>query len=204
MPKAEKITARILDEAEKSAAAVLEAARAEAERDLAAAQSQAEDVVRQGARDAINAAVEQKRHKLSAIESELRKEVLSVRRTLLDSVFDKALSKLVALPAETKIEMMAPRIMEASPDGRGELMLTERDAGDLGSRLLTLLGDLYAKAGVKCELAISAQRINASGGFVLKAGNIEYNNTFETLLKAAKDELESKVAALLFAEEQRG
>jgi len=204
VPNAEKITKRILEEAEQSAAAIVEEARKTAAEDLAAAQKKAEDILQQAAREATEAAAEHKKHKLAAIESELRKEVLATRRRLLESVFEKALTKLAAMAPEEQIKMMVSRILEAAPDGRGEILLTKKDAADLGPQLLAAVEKLYTSKGVKPELTISKQTINATGGFVLKAGNIEYNNTFETLIKASKGDLEGQIVSVLFAGETHG
>ena len=204
MQNAQKITDRILKEAKQSGAAMIEAANADAAKKLAAAQAQADEFIKQARQEASVAAEEHKRRRLSAIESELRKEVLATRRALLDGVFDKALKKLAAMSADEQVAMMAPRIIEASPDGRGEILLTKKDAGVFGEKLLTAVKDLYVKAGIKPELKVSAQNINVSGGFVLKTANIEYNNTYEALVKASKEDLERKVAAVLFEAKPSG
>ena len=204
MQNAQRITSRILSEAEQSKAALLEAAKADAAQKLAAAQAQADEILKQAAQETAVAAQAQKKRRLSAIDSELRKEVLSTRRTLLDNVFDKALQKLTDRPSADQVAMMASRIVEASPDGRGEIMLSAKDAAALGGQLLEKVQDLYSRSGLKPELKISSRTINTSGGFVLKIGDIDYNYTYDALVKASKEELESKVAALLFADETSG
>jgi len=198
MQNAQKITDRIIKEAKEAAAAVIEAAKAEAAEKLAAAQAQADEFVKHGQQEAAQAAEEQKRRRLSAVDSELRKEVLAARRSLLDGVFDKALQKLAALKPEEQVAMMAPRIVEAAPDGKGQVFLAKKDAAAFGEKLMNAVNELYAKKGVKPELNIAKENISVTGGFVLKTANIEYNNTYEALIKASKEELERKVAAVLF------
>ena len=204
MQNAQKITDRILSEGKQAGALMIEAARADAAQKLAAAQAQADEFIKHAKQEVSAAAEEHKRRRLSAIESELRKEVLAARRALLDGVFDKALKKLAEMPADEQIAMMAPRIMEASPDGRGEIMLIKKDAAAFGDKLLTAVKELYDKAGVKPELSVSNLNNNVSGGFILKTANIEYNNTYEALVKASKEDLERKVAAVLFEAEPSG
>ncbi len=200
MQSTQKITERILNEAEESRNAVIASANSEAQKSLQKAKEQADAYTKQAAQEASQAAEEQKKRKLSAIESELRKEVLTVRRQILDSVFEKALSKLSAMSADSKIAMLAPRVYEASPDGRGEILMTAKEAAEFGSGLLSAVTELYAQKGIKTGLKISDRVINAGGGFILKIDDIEYNNTYDALVKVSKEELESRIAEVLFTE----
>lgn len=204
MPSAQKITSRIIEEAQQTAEAIVAEAKVKANENLTTAQKQADEILKQAAQEATNSAAELEKHKLSAIESELRKEVLSVRRKLLDSVFAAALDKLAFMQPEDKIAIMAPRIVEASPDGQGEILLTKQDADQFGPQLLDTVHKQYEAKGINPQLKLSTENVKARGGFILRNGNIEYNNTFETSLKSWKKELENQVAAILFADEVRG
>lgn len=82
--------------------------------------------------------------------------------------------------------------MEASPDGKGEIMLTAEDKSEIGESLLAAVNELYSKNGVNADIKISDKSIDASGGFILKIGNIEYNNTFDALMKGLKEDTEGK------------
>jgi V/A-type H+-transporting ATPase subunit E len=201
MQSVEKITARILSEAEAAAKAVIDEARSSADAALKEQQSKADAIIEKAKNDAQPAAVEQKKRRLSVIDLELRKQVLATRRQLLDDAFNKALNALVSMPAEQQIAAMAPRIIAAAPKGEGEILLTKNDAMAFGERLLAASKELYKKAGVDCKLVLSQKHLNAGGGFILKLSDVEYNNTYEALLKASQEELESKVAAVLFADE---
>ncbi|MFY9175086.1 MAG: V-type ATP synthase subunit E family protein [Peptococcia bacterium] len=203
MPNAQKIKSRILEEAQEAAARIIAEAEAQAKENITAAQKEADEILRQADQEATIAAVELRKHKLAAVESEMRKGLLTVRRNLLDSAFAKAVDKLVAMNPEDKIAMMAPRIVEASPDGQGEILMTREDAAQMGAQLLEAARKLYETRGIQSQLIISNENIKSRGGFVLRKGNIEYNNTYEALLKSCKEELESQVAEILFADETR-
>lgn len=49
------------------------------------------------------------------------------------------------------------------------------------------------------KLTLGDSRIDASGGFILKNGNIETNCTWEMLVRWIKDDLEAEVAKRLFS-----
>jgi V/A-type H+-transporting ATPase subunit E len=202
MQKTQKITSRILSEAKEYAEEVIAAAKAEADEKLEAARQQAEAIRRQSELEAFQAAEEHKKRRASAIESELRKEMLSTKRKLLDSVFEKALAKLAGMSSKEQIAVMVRRIMEVSPDGLGEVMLTKKDAGAFGNDLINALNEAYAKKGVKAGIKLSGQNINAIGGFILKIGDIEYNGTYEALVKLIKEEMEGKIALMLFPDDK--
>lgn len=201
MQNTQKITERILSEAEEAAKNVVDAAKAEAEANLKQAEERAEMLIKQAKQDAALAAEEHKERRLSAIDSELRRNILAVRRNLLDSVFDKALSVLKNKSANEKIDMFAQRVIKASPEGKGEIMLTARDKSEIGEKLLEAVKKLYGNNGIKADIKISDKSIDASGGFILKTGDIEINNTFETLIKASKGDIEGEIASILFPDD---
>lgn len=200
MQSAEKITSRIINEARQAAEAMLMAAQAKADEKLAETRTQAAELLKQAQRDAALAAEDQKKRRLSATESELRKEILATRRKLVDAVFEQALERLVTMPPDEQVAMLAPLIVEASPYGNGEIILTKKDAANFGDKLIAAAAKLYKK---KVALKLSESSLNARGGMIVRINNIEYNNTYEALLKVSREELESKVAAVLFAGESK-
>lgn len=196
MQKAEKLTSRIIGEAQQISGEMIQAAQSGADENLALARTQAAEILEQARKDASLAAEEQKKRKLSAIKSELRKKILATRRALIESVFEQALERLAGMPADKQVAMLAPLVVQASPSGEGEILLAKKDAAEFGDKLLAAATKLYAGP---VALKISDKHHNGRGGFILRIGDIEYNNTYEALLKATKEELEGKVAAVLFS-----
>jgi V/A-type H+-transporting ATPase subunit E len=82
----------------------------------------------------------------------------------------------------------------AIPKCEGYLILNESDREKIGEKLINSVNEKLN--GKKVILSNETQK--ASGGFVLKRGNIEINSTFETILNSMKDELTGEIASALF------
>ena len=48
------------------------------------------------------------------------------------------------------------------------------------------------------NLTFSEEKRNIEGGFILKGKGIENNNSFESLIRMERDNIETKIAELLF------
>jgi V/A-type H+-transporting ATPase subunit E len=195
----QKITQRIIGDARQTAEEQMAAAKAEAAQKLADVKAQADQILRRAQAEAASTETVQRQRKLSAIDSELRKEVLATRRNLMDRAFERALGKMAAAPAEKQVAFLAARVAEASPEGIGEIMLTVADKAKFGDQLLQAAKALYAQKGVQESIRLSDQPIRATGGFILKIGDIEYNFTYDSLVKMSRDEMEGQVASILFS-----
>lgn len=80
------------------------------------------------------------------------------------------------------------------PDCEGSIVLNAKDRENIGERLVKTVNE---KLGAE-KVALSEDTVETSGGFVLKRGKVEINNTFETLLDAMRDELTGEIANVLF------
>ncbi len=196
MQSVEKITQRILGEAQASADKVIADANAAAEKLVADKKAELDAFEEKARNEIAEAAAEQERRSLSTIDLELRRNILLAQRQAIDETFDKALAHLSQLPADKQVETLAKKVVEAAPEGKGELVMAK--GASFGSDLIAAASKLYAEAGKKCEITLSNDTVNAAGGFVLRIGSIEYNNTYEALLKACRQELEPEVFDILF------
>ena len=62
------------------------------------------------------------------------------------------------------------------------------------------MNNRLSKKGIKAALKISNEARRIQGGFILKRRGVEVNGSFETLIRTEREEIESKVAAILFGE----
>lgn len=114
---------------------------------------------------------------------------LAKKQELIDKVFEAALDKLAVLPEDDYSKLLVS-LLEQAPklEGRVEVVAVG------GKEKIT--EEAIRKA--KRDFVLSTQTMDKKGGFVLRSEDIEIDNAFETLLKEKREELETKVAKILF------
>lgn len=225
----EKITARIEAEARQEAETVLAKARSDAEAITAKYRAQAEKeretVLEKGRR----AAEERVERLKSAARMEARNEALAHRQSLIDSAFDKALTKLCSLPEGEYVELLATLAAKASVSGREKVILSKTDRAKVGEAVVKRANAILAekvspklpqelaetKTGAILDKVISgASAILAGtgmltlaeetapikGGVILSDGDVDVNCAFETLVRLEREEMAGEVSQLLFAQ----
>ncbi len=195
----EKIKARIIEEARQKADATIKQAEKEAGEIMEAAKAKAaqkrEEILGKARVEAENA----EKRVLALAELELRKQSLKVKQDLVEETFKRALRKLAAMPAEHYAGVLADMIYNAVQDGTEEVVFSASDRARLNlDSVLDSVNKKLAQSGKTANIRLSPESGNFSGGFILKRGDVELNNTFEVLLKMNREELEQDVLKILF------
>lgn len=189
----ENITANILKDATKSADDAVNAAKKSAEDIINKAKEEAAEIIKASAEKAQKDAESLKSRKVSAAELQMRKMMLQAKQDAIKNSFNTALEKLKNMPEEKYINYLAEEIIKV-PNNSGTIILNKKDKEKIGEKLIKLVNEkLNAE-----KFTLSNNTVNSSGGFVLKSGNVEINNTFEAILDSMKDELTNEVAGALF------
>lgn len=189
----ENITEKILAEANDAASAILQKAESQSLEIINEAKSKANDFLNNEALKSENDAEILKQRKVSAAQLQAKKMLLSAKQESINKSFEEALKKLNNISEEVYINFILSEI-EKSSLLEGELVLNEKDKKNIGEKLVILANEKLNTNKIK----LSNRTIQASGGFVLKNGNIEINSTFETILSSIKDELTFEVANVIF------
>lgn len=188
----ENITANILKDATKGADDAVNVAKKNAEDIINKAKEEAAEIIKASAEKAQKEAESLKSRKVSAAELQMRKMMLQAKQDAIKNSFNTALEKLKNMPEEKYINYLAEEIIKVP--NNGTIILNKKDKEKIGEKLIKLVNEkLNAE-----KYTLSNNTVNSSGGFVLKSGNIEINNTFEAILDSMKDELTNEVAGALF------
>ena len=201
----EKITGQIDADVQKEIDAALDQARAQA-REIEArydsqAQTQAEAIRRKGEQDA---ALRQERL-VDVARLEARKTILAAKQELVGQAFDLALKKLLELPDQEYISLLAKLAVSASRTGREQVILSQKDRSRYGKQAVTMANDMLAKkAGPRAAqtdgmLTLAEESRPMAGGLILRDGKVETNCSFEVLIHLQRDSLSAEVARALFA-----
>lgn len=223
----EKITARIetdvkaeIEEIRKNAEARAAEIRADYEAKAKAAAEKAEAAGRE-------AAARQKERLESAAKMDAKKELLAAKQACLDEAFEQARKKLLALPEDEYVELLARLAVQASTTGREELIFSQRDRERVGAKVVSRANAMLAEASAPemkeemkeskiggfiakvvtgahaffngtAQLTLSEETREMEGGLTLRDGNVEVNCAFETQLRVLRSDMAAEIAAILF------
>ena len=190
----EKITARIAEDGKAENDALLAEARAQAAeiraKAEAAAQAAADEVLAQGRRDA----GEHARHLDSMAQMECRKAVLAAKQDVIEEAFQAAHKKLLDLPREEYVALLASLAAQASATGQEKLIFSAPDRAQVGKAVVVAANEKLGEG----KLTLSEESRPMDGGFILSDGAVEVNCTFDTLIRLKRGALSGEVAKVLF------
>ena len=222
----EKITAKIAQDAQaeidKLMAETGEKAQAIQVNAAAQAQQEANEIVEKGRM----AASERLERLSSAAQMERRKLELTAKQEVLGEAFDLALKKLCSLPEKEYIALLTKLALKASSSGKELLIFSKKDREKVGkavvaaaneallkerapnlppevtkSRMGTLMDKLVHNTTAIVTgvgLTVSDETRDIQGGFIMVDGDVEINCAFETLIRLQREQMEKKVANVLF------
>ena len=128
----EKITARIQEDSQKEINAILAEAKAKAAEITAQAQAEAkaagDEVLAQGRK----AAAEREDRMASTAQMECRKAVLAAKQEVIEEAFQLAHKKLLALPTDQYVELLADLAVQASTTGKEKLIFSPSHRAQVG------------------------------------------------------------------------
>ena len=197
MAGTEKLKERILSEARKKADSDIEAASREAEAILNRARGEASEKKAAILSKAEKEAAANEKRLVSVAELESRKAVLAAKQEIIAELFSKAVEKLNLLSDAEYEKALVGMIIE-SATGNEEVLLSKRDLPRVSADFIGKANRALTSAGKRGSLTLSAEPGLINGGFVLKSGDIEVNNSFESIIASQKDSLEALAVKMLF------
>lgn len=194
----EKITGRIAVDADAQAKALLDQAKKQAAEITAGyqalAESQYAETVAKGKADAADRV-----ERLGGVaQLEARKRRLAAKQELLEQAFDLALEKLLALPEDQYVDLLAKLAADGCTTGREALVLSVADRPRYGKRVVTQANARLEAAGKTALLTLSEESRDFRGGLYIQDGNVENNCTFPTIVRMLREQMAGEVAKLLF------
>lgn len=196
----DKLVERILHDAREQADAIRDESLKTKGEILAEAESKDEELYRRLTTTAQREADEEKRQKVAMAGLDARKEVLEEKQALIKGVFDGATRALSGLPVDEYVGFMVGPLSEAVGDDDGELILSPRDHDAAGPELVRRANKELEKAGRRGRVSLAEETRHVTGGFILRMGGIEVNNSLEALMSQRRDEFEPRVVEILFGE----
>lgn len=190
----DKIKQRIAQDLQQQSDAIRQKAEEEA-RDILAryaqqAQTVEEEILRRGERDAR----ELEERLAGAAHMEDGKARLAVKQEMLDQAFALALDKLCALEGEDKLTLLTRLTLEAARTGREQVYLAPADREGIGEALIQRANAQLDQGA----LTLASESRPIRGGVILSDGAVESNNSFESILRLAREGMAGDIVKRLF------
>lgn len=161
----------------------------EAERKaLQKAGAQAEEILLKAEQDCR----EEERRFYAIMGLESRKEELSKKRACIEEAFARAKQKLLDLDDSKYVDFLFS-LLKKCGSGGGAIWFSERDERFFDQAFLK-----KAKDEISADITLGGLRDSIRSGFILACGEAEINCTLDSVVRQARDKLESEVARILF------
>ena len=223
----ERITEKIEQDTQQEIDALLNEARAQAAEITAKYEAQAraesDDILARGER----AAAQREERLASVAQLECRKAELAVKQEVIEEAFSLALKKLLALPEDRYVDLLADLAARAAKTGRETLIFSADDRRRVGKAVVAAANEKLARAAAPelpgeltdsrvgaildkvvsgasallkgtGMLTLSEETRPMNGGFILSDGAVEVNCTFDTLIRLQRGALAGQLAKVLF------
>ncbi len=196
----EELVERILGDARQGSSKAKEEAAGRRAEILKAADTEAEELYWRTFGALKQQAEDDKRQRIALEALDTRKGTLDEKRRLLEQVFARAREELVALPAERYRDLLVGTLVSAAEDGAGEVILSPADRERFGDEVVAAANRALERVGVAGALRLSEETREMSGGFVLRAKDVEVNGSLDSQIASRREELEEKMVPILFGE----
>jgi V/A-type H+-transporting ATPase subunit E len=126
---------------------------------------------------------------LTTANLEARRVVLKEKECLIEEAYKRALTKIKKLGKKSYQDIIKKMLLKTAKSGPGEVIISKEDRKRITPSFIK---------NINKELKISKDERKISGGFILKRKKIEINNSFESLLRSKREELELRLVRILF------
>ena len=193
----EDILKRIASDADKAAQGILAEARREAEAILAESKGKSGQELERLRAKAQQRATEERNRIVTLAKLGARRDLLQEKQALIDRVFEDARKSVATMGVDEYRRLMKVFLARTVEAGDEEVIVDEGERR-IDQAFLDLVSKELGKPG---RLALSSERRRLGGGFILRRGKTETNCALDTILRDARDRLETEVAEILFPRE---
>jgi V/A-type H+-transporting ATPase subunit E len=123
-----------------------------------------------------------------------RRDLLNEKQRLIGRVFEDTRKSILEMGRDDYRQLIRAFLRDTRETGDVEVIVDTNEARiDQG-----FLDEVARELDGVGRLLLSSERRDIGGGFVLRSGRTETNCTLETILRDAREKMETEVAAILF------
>ncbi len=188
------ILKKIKADAEEAARKIV--AEAQAAADVVAGEARARtDVQKKEFRATADQRAQEERNRITTLARlAARRELLDEKQAFIDRVFDEAGNRIAAMKQAEYREFIRGFLKNTVESGDEEVLIGEGESRLDQAFLDSVSKELRLGGG----LTLASERRQITAGFILRSGRVETNCALSTILRDARERLETEVAAILF------
>lgn len=190
----EDILKKIRADAEETAHRIVADAQAAADEVTAEARERIESQGERMRAKAGQRADEERNRIVTLARLSARRELLSEKQRLIDRVFEETRKSILEMGPDDYRRLISAFLRDAREAGDVEVIIDTNETRIDQDFLDEVAREL--KGGGR--LTLSSERRDIGGGFILRSGRTETNCTLETILRDARERMETEVASILF------
>ena len=194
MAGVQAIVDQIINDAKEQADLILETANKQIAENEQKICRQIEDQSREIGQKAESDCLEEERRFRAIMDLESRKELLSKKRSCIDEAFRKAKQKILHLDDSGYSGFLFDLLKKCGAEG-GLIWFSKRDERFFDDAFIK-----KAKEEINGEIEPGGVQESLESGFILVCGDTLINCSLDSVIKQARDELESDVSRILFEE----
>lgn len=137
---------------------------------------------------------------LSSARLEFQKSILAEKQAILGEVFQEVIDRLQKLNSEEYLRVLGKLLLQTVETGEEEIIVPPRDRQQLDSVFLSRINQQLKQRGKKGNLKLSEQTRPLAGGFILRSGKVEINNSFSALVTQKREMQEREIVDVLFGD----
>ena len=185
----QEIVERIISDAEAEAAEILRTAQERADGIISEAQERAAVERAETEQEANGRAKRISEGKAASARLDSAKILLAEKRRVIEQIYERALKRLLDMNEKETLKLLQKLLLEHAEEG-DEIIFAKNFAYIGGAAALSVVRDR--------KLTISTERVQISGGCLLRGKFCDKDLSYGALLNADKDEYQAEMAAKLF------
>ncbi|CUN44850.1 MAG: V-type ATP synthase subunit E family protein [Sarcina ventriculi] len=197
MSNLNNITSKIIKDAEEKRDEILNAAQVESDSIIAKETKKAKNLEVELIEKAKIEAKARENRVISNARLKVRNNELKAKQDMISKVFEKAVERLNSLSTLEYKEYILRALDSLDLEGTEILIINKKDEDVINNKFLLDLNNKLISLGKKGKISILTNG-NFDRGFILDRNGIQINNTFESLVKSLRSELELEVTKVLF------
>ncbi len=199
----EELKQRIINDANERAGHIRTDAERKAHEMLLKAEERAKSFRETQIKHAEQKAIALKENILGTARLEAKKELLAAKRVLIDKVIEDAKRAISDMPEKEYLKFIERQLMRIEmPSSECEIIIGGKDIKRITAGYLRNIEKMFLeKKGEKVKLLLSSTpKENISGGFIIKAKDVEINSSVEAVVKFKRESIEREIANMLFGD----
>lgn len=199
MAGAERLKERIIEDAKHKADINISVAEQKAKDIILEAERKASEKRGQMIERAKKEAEAKRERMIAASKLEGKKRVLETKQQLINDVFDAVLHKMRTMPVDKYRDVLEKMILNSPLEKENEIIFSKEDYDRIDHGFADRINGILSERGIKSRVSISQETRPLKGGFILRMGNIEINNSFDSIIRMRRHELEKYIVEGLFS-----